>query len=485
MDSFAMPVGKRTLDRVKAGSGAEWRRVAACSASMTVAASVAVAALAGLPDTAHAQDTGGTIMIPGPAETNPAAVVAMAKSAGMNVGGGTASTSNAPMNPAAIAQLAGTARQGGYSAAANAADAAMRAAAQSLDQHAEAADASSASSEENGMIVIPGNGEAKAAAAPKLAMAPSRTQTTPNTAGMIVIPGNGEAKPAAAPISISNRATPSPRDVVPVVVSSEGEAAPIPTQVRVFQARPIAAATPLPVGGMMPVSMRASAPLRPVIQPSIAIAANASALPTQDGESVRTVALAYLTQQAAGLPGKPEISVAPVFPHGLALCDTLEPFMPNGTRLWGRTTVGVRCSGAHPWTLYLQAKVSVQATYYTAARAAAPGEVLTAADLVPREGDITMMPLAIVTDPSQAVGAVTLTRLAAGLPLRTDMLRGAGAISIGQTVHVVTGGDGFSISAEGSAMNNATPGQQIHVKTAGGQIISGIAKDASTVEVPL
>ena len=217
----------------------------------------------------------------------------------------------------------------------------------------------------------------------------------------------------------------------------------------------------------------------------LAAAANASALPTQDGESVRTVALAYLTQQAAGLPGKPEISVSPVFPRGLALCDTLEPFMPNGTRLWGRTTVGVRCSGAHPWTLYLQAKVSVQATYYTAARAAAPGEVLSAADLVPREGDITMMPLAIVTDPSQAVGAVTLTRLAAGLPLRTDMLRGAGAISIGQTVHVVTGGNGFSISAEGSAMNNATPGQQIHVKTAGGQIISGIAKDASTVDVPL
>jgi flagella basal body P-ring formation protein FlgA len=95
------------------------------------------------------------------------------------------------------------------------------------------------------------------------------------------------------------------------------------------------------------------------------------------------------------------------------------------------------------------------------------------------------MPLAIVTDPSQAIGAVTLTRLAAGLPLRTDMLRGAGAILIGQTVHVVTGGQGFSISADGSAMNNATPGQQVHVKTAGGQIISGIAKDGSTVEVGL
>lgn len=80
---------------------------------------------------------------------------------------------------------------------------------------------------------------------------------------------------------------------------------------------------------------------------------------------------------------------------------------------------------------------------------------------------------------------VTLSRLAAGLPLRTDMLRGAGAVVIGQSVHVVTSGAGFSISAEGSAMNNAAPGQQVRVKTAGGQVISGVVKDGSTVEIQL
>jgi flagella basal body P-ring formation protein FlgA len=206
---------------------------------------------------------------------------------------------------------------------------------------------------------------------------------------------------------------------------------------------------------------------------------------TQDGDAVRAAALTFLTQQAAGLPGKPDITVTPVFPRGLAACATLEPFLPAGSRLWGRTTVGVRCSGDRPWTLYLQARVSVMATYYLAARAVAPGEVLSAADLIPRDGDLTTMPQAIVTDPSQAVGAVTLSRLAAGLPLRTDMLRGAGAVVIGQTVRVVTGGAGFSISAEGSAMNNAAPGQQVRVKTAGGQIISGVVKDGSTVEIQL
>jgi flagella basal body P-ring formation protein FlgA len=52
-------------------------------------------------------------------------------------------------------------------------------------------------------------------------------------------------------------------------------------------------------------------------------------------------------------------------------------------------------------------------------------------------------------------------------------------------VRVVAAGDGFAISAEGSAMNNASPGQQVRVKTANGQIISGIVKDGSTVEIQL
>jgi flagella basal body P-ring formation protein FlgA len=34
-------------------------------------------------------------------------------------------------------------------------------------------------------------------------------------------------------------------------------------------------------------------------------------------------------------------------------------------------------------------------------------------------------------------------------------------------------------------MNNASPGQQVRVKTAGGQIISGIVKDGSTVEIQM
>ncbi|OUE38938.1 flagella basal body P-ring formation protein FlgA, partial [Burkholderia territorii] len=205
----------------------------------------------------------------------------------------------------------------------------------------------------------------------------------------------------------------------------------------------------------------------------------------QDPESIRRAALAFLQQQIAGLPGKTTATVTTAFPRGLAACTTLEPFMPTGARLWGRTTVGVRCAGERPWTVYLQAKVTVQATYYVAARQIAPGEPLSAADLVARDGDLTVLPLAVITDPAQAIGSTALARISAGLPLRQDLLKSAASVSAGQTVRVVAAGPGFTISAEGSALANAAPGQSVRVRMAAGQIVTAIVKDAGTVEIPL
>ncbi|WP_396329229.1 flagellar basal body P-ring formation chaperone FlgA [Burkholderia anthina] len=205
----------------------------------------------------------------------------------------------------------------------------------------------------------------------------------------------------------------------------------------------------------------------------------------QDPEAIRRTALAFLQQQIAGLPGKTTATVATAFPRGLVACTTLEPFLPTGARLWGRTTVGVRCAGERPWTVYLQAKVTVQATYYVAARQITPGEPLTAADLIARDGDLTVLPLAVITDPAQAVGATALARISAGLPLRQDMLKSAASVSAGQTVRVVAAGPGFTISAEGSVLANAAPGQSVRVRMAAGQIVTAIVKDAGTVEIPL
>ncbi|WP_420482439.1 flagellar basal body P-ring formation chaperone FlgA [Burkholderia cepacia] len=381
---------------------------------------------------------------------------------------------------------------------------------------------------DDGMIVIPGRGETaetalahanaasggqfggNAAMAPVVGVAPEAGRAASGTGAA----GTGYApQPAGTmvvttvppPAAVAPAPAPTPRPVYAAARANAGYGAP-------RAADPTAIATVV-AGTAEP----ASNPVRPAPQPAfaarMAAARAASALPApratpgsanpapaanttnaaqpatppgqQDPESIRRAALAFLQQQIAGLPGKTTATVTTAFPRGLAACTTLEPFMPTGARLWGRTTVGVRCAGERPWTVYLQAKVTVQATYYVAARQIAPGEPLSAADLVARDGDLTVLPLAVITDPAQAIGSTALARISAGLPLRQDLLKSAASVSAGQTVRVVAAGPGFTISAEGSALANAAPGQSVRVRMAAGQIVTAIVKDAGTVEIPL
>jgi flagella basal body P-ring formation protein FlgA len=429
-----------------------------------------------LPGSSQAQEASGPIVIAGPAEKNPAALAELAQQM----------KAVTPAQREALATaLAAAAQSGGRGPRTNDRDAFTR-----------AADA-------NGAIVIPGAGEA--AAAPAMI----RTSFKPDANGVVTIPAPGSAAAVASMGVARVDVAPPARRVQPMAatpVSRESgslqAAAASEPQGAGFDSlasrglppqfgangKPIVTATAMPartvINRVPAVVQPAPVAVQKNLQPAVAVQPVAPSGQQEPG-AIRAAALAFLQQQAAGLPGKVDITVAPAFPRGLSACTALEPFMPTGSRMWGRTTVGVRCAGERPWTIYLQARVSLRATYYLAARAMASGEVLTAADLVARDGDLTGLPQAIVTDPSQAIGSVSLMRIAAGMPLRRDMLKSASAVAIGQTVRVVAAGDGFSISAEGSAMNNASPGQQIRVKTANGQIISGIVRDGGTVEIQL
>lgn len=322
---------------------------------------------------------------------------------------------------------------------------------------------------EPGTITIPGPGERTADA-----------QTgAPN---VITIPGPGEAGAASAvarPATFPARPVRSASAALPrqnAVSAADGVA-----QVVVNPAANGASATQ-----MANATQAAGAPNPATVAAQPASALSAPVPPGQeDGETIRTAALTFLQQQSAGLPGHVGITVSPVFPRGLAACTSLETFLPPGARTWGHTTVGVRCVGAKPWTLYVAARIAVDVTYYLASRQINPGEALNAMDLTAREGDLANLPQTVVTDPTQAIGAVALMRISPGLPLRTDMLRSASSVVIGQTVKLIAVGPNFSISADGQVLNNAAPGQQVRVRTAEGQIVTGVVKDAATVQVQI
>lgn len=200
----------------------------------------------------------------------------------------------------------------------------------------------------------------------------------------------------------------------------------------------------------------------------------------------RPVIEQFLLEQTKGLPGKVGIRIDTPMSGALPACDAPQPFLPNGARLWGRVSVGVRCNGegAAAWVRFLPAYIAVVGNYYVAGRQINPGETLAAADLQLRQGDLSALPRGVVTSPRQASGMTSSNRIAMGAPLRMELLKASNVIQQGQNVKVQAQGSGFVVSTEARAMTNAAAGVAIQVKTQAGQMLSGIARADGSVELP-
>ena len=72
----------------------------------------------------------------------------------------------------------------------------------------------------------------------------------------------------------------------------------------------------------------------------------------QDPAVVRQIAEQFLHAQTRGLPGHVSISVNKLDPRlDLAACAAPQAFMPSGSRVWGKPTVGIRCTVPTLWTV--------------------------------------------------------------------------------------------------------------------------------------
>lgn len=206
--------------------------------------------------------------------------------------------------------------------------------------------------------------------------------------------------------------------------------------------------------------------------------------PRQDLGILKQTVERFLTTQAQGLPGEIKVTVGMFDPRmKMPVCPTPEAFLPPSGRAWGKTTVGVRCAAPIAWTVYVAANVQVVGEYLAAAAPLAQGQTITERDLAKVKGDLTILPAGVIVDMSQAVGRTVTSSVRVGAPLRQDALRNQQAIQQGQAVRIVYNGEGFSITSEARALNNANEGQMTQVRTQNGQVLTGIAKLGGIVDM--
>jgi len=208
-------------------------------------------------------------------------------------------------------------------------------------------------------------------------------------------------------------------------------------------------------------------------------------------ESVRAlaanqVALVVPAEKGQAAP-RIEVLVGELDPRlRLAPCGRIEPFLPSGSKPWGRSRIGIRCaSGEARWVVYVPVTVRVWAPAWVARAPLGAGHTLLPEDLAQAPVDWAETTSAVIPDMTLAVGRVLVAPLQAGQAVRSNHLRVRQWFAAGETVTVVTQGEGFRVASEAVAITPGIEGQSARVRIESGRVLTGTAVGDRRLEVPL
>jgi len=237
--------------------------------------------------------------------------------------------------------------------------------------------------------------------------------------------------------------------------------------------------------------------LRPMLLPLLALVMVAGLSLPARAQADQTPELGAITQRwldaalaqapAGALPLRLEVAVGPLDPRlRLAACARVEPYLPAGARLWGRTRLGLRClDGAVRWNVFLPITVKAWGPAWVLAGSVASGTVLSEQDAIEAEVDWAAESAAVVANRAAWVGQIAARPLVAGQALRQNMVRAPDLFKSGAPVRVVVQGAGYAVTAAGQAMSAGSEGQNVRVRMANGRVVTGIVLGDGTIEAAL
>lgn len=192
----------------------------------------------------------------------------------------------------------------------------------------------------------------------------------------------------------------------------------------------------------------------------------------------------YARAQTANLPGRVDIVLgAPDARLALAPCARTEAFLPLGSRLWGRSHLGLRCAEGARWSVLVPVEVKVYAQALQAARPLASGQALANEDVALVEAEVTREAPGLLTGSEDLAEASVARSLPAGALLRREHLRPRQIAQAGDPVTLMVRGTGFAVTSAGKLLQAAVAGQAVRVQADSGKILSGIARSGKVVEV--
>ncbi|WP_297458411.1 flagellar basal body P-ring formation chaperone FlgA [Ferrovum sp.] len=203
------------------------------------------------------------------------------------------------------------------------------------------------------------------------------------------------------------------------------------------------------------------------------------------GETLVAAIRHFVESQWVGDQGELSVAVEhPAYGQWPEHCLSPQLSLPPGVRPEGRFMVALRCANetdGSVWSRMIPVRVTLTADYYVARHPLMRDTPLNESDFEIRHGVLDHS--GMVTRQTNLTGKVLRQGLNTGQVLRADMMREAYVVQQGQTVQVQVVGDGFKISTDGQALNNAALGQNVQVRTVTGKMLSGTARENGMVRV--
>lgn len=187
---------------------------------------------------------------------------------------------------------------------------------------------------------------------------------------------------------------------------------------------------------------------------------------------------------SSSLPLRMQVQVGKLDPRlSLAPCQQVEPYLPAGSKLWGRTRIGLRCvQGQRPWNVFLPVTVQAWGPAWVLVHNVNSGEVLDYSSAAQGEVDWAADPSPVVVLPEDWVGQVAARNLVAGQTLRQSLVRPPEVFKKGASVKVLVQGPGYVVTSSGIAVTGAGVGQTVKVRMDNGRLVSGTVNAMGEVE---
>lgn len=210
---------------------------------------------------------------------------------------------------------------------------------------------------------------------------------------------------------------------------------------------------------------RSTALLLAGLSMNLPAAAN-NAGPWHSHDAIRDAVRSFLQTQAVFQTGEISIEVRRLDTRlRLARCDRpLVAQLPPSGKKTGRVTVGVRCEGESPWSLYVPARVSVMADVVVARRALKRGQRIRAEDLALEEQDLSRLHRAWFTRLDEVTGKVADRSVRPGRVINPKLLSDPLAVERGSRVNIVARIGGIQASMPGRALDDGALGERIRIK---------------------